>query len=382
MVNKELLKHRHICLIEDHYNPLGIVRSLGEVGIEPIILLTTKSPRMVNKSKYAKNVYLFEDTHKAFEYMVKTYGNEVYKPFVYNGSDKTALILDEHYKELKDKFYFSNGRGGLKKYLNKYDITVLAEECGCDIPQEELVLRGQLPHNLRYPVITKAESSTILHWKEDSFICDTPEQLKEAFSHIRSEKVLIQEFIKKENEYCIDGISINGGDEIFMPYAASYYRFSEKSYGAYMYFRPVLDESLIAKIKNIIRGASYSGIFCIEFLIGSDGKYYFLEVNFRNSGWSYAFTYGGYNLLYNWAISTLNNHIDAERFKPINQFTAMSEFEDYQMFVKSGELKLVDWVKDFKNSDCTFIYNKKDPKPFYSIMLGKVRRKLFRKQRQ
>lgn len=114
MVNKELLKHQHICLIEDHYNPLGIVRSLGEVGIEPIILLTTKSPRMVNKSKYARNIYLFEDTHKAFEYMVKTYGNEVYKPFVYNGSDKTALILDEHYKELKDKFYFSNGRGGLK----------------------------------------------------------------------------------------------------------------------------------------------------------------------------------------------------------------------------------------------------------------------------
>lgn len=30
MISQELFKHKHICLVEDHYNPLGIVRSLGE----------------------------------------------------------------------------------------------------------------------------------------------------------------------------------------------------------------------------------------------------------------------------------------------------------------------------------------------------------------
>ena len=54
MINKnhEVYKHKHICLVEDHYNPLGIVRSLGEEGIKPIVLLCAKHPYLVNHSKY------------------------------------------------------------------------------------------------------------------------------------------------------------------------------------------------------------------------------------------------------------------------------------------------------------------------------------------
>ena len=31
--NHEIYKHKHICLVGDHYNPLAIIRSLGEEGI-------------------------------------------------------------------------------------------------------------------------------------------------------------------------------------------------------------------------------------------------------------------------------------------------------------------------------------------------------------
>lgn len=99
--NHEIFKHKHILLVPDHTNPLGIVRSLGEEGIKPIVLLYTRNPILVNKSKYVGELHQFSSLDEAFEYLVSHYGNEEYKPFIYNGSDDVTLLLDSHYEELK-----------------------------------------------------------------------------------------------------------------------------------------------------------------------------------------------------------------------------------------------------------------------------------------
>ena len=49
----------------------------------------------------------------------------------------------------------------------------------------------------------------------------------------------------------------------------------------------------------------FEGIFDAEFLIGPDDKYYFLEINFRNTTWSYASDVLGMPLAYTWVKSTL-----------------------------------------------------------------------------
>lgn len=376
----ELYKHDHICLIEDHYNPLGIVRSLGEAGIVPIILLCNPNPILVNYSKYAKKLFTFDTIEDAFFYMTRNYSNKEYKPFVYNGSDNITLFLDKHYIELKDKFYFFNGQGGIEKYLQKYDITLLAEECGCKIPKERLMKKGELPKDLNYPIITKAvTSSNGGDWKAESFICENEYELINAYQEIQSDYILIQEYIRKKNEYCIDGISINAGEDVFLPYAAQYFRFSPKSYGAYMWFEQIANEELIKRIKEIIRKSKYTGVFCIEFLIGQDDELYFLEVNYRNSGWSYAFTYGGFNLLYMWAKSTIDNSIIFDKSDLLtNKFTAMSEFEDLQIFRKELGGSIPRWIGDFRKADCKFLYNRQDPMPFIMILIRGVFNKTIR----
>lgn len=370
----KVFMHLHICLVEDHYNPLGIVRSLGEAGIRPIVLLCTPKPKLVNCSRYVGTCRCFPSIEDAYEFMVKTYGNEPLKPFVYNGSDNITLLLDNHYEEIKDKFYFCNGAGGLDRYLQKYNLTLLAKECGCNIPAECLLLRGELPVSLKYPVITKAYTSANGgDWKSDSFICSSADELKMAYQKIKCDKVLVQEFIHKKNEYCIDGISINGGEEIFMPFAASYFRFTPESYGAYMYFNTFTDEDLISKIKQIIKKSRYTGIFCVEFLIDQNDEYYFLEVNYRNSGWSYAFTYGGFNLPFMWAKSTLDQKINlADLNLKKTQFTAIAEEEDFQMTVKSRRMGIRKWLVEVYHADCLFLFNKKDPLPFWNTFFHRI----------
>lgn len=36
---RNVLLHKHICLVNDLYNPLGIIRSLAREGISPIVLV-------------------------------------------------------------------------------------------------------------------------------------------------------------------------------------------------------------------------------------------------------------------------------------------------------------------------------------------------------
>lgn len=374
--NHEVYKHKHILLVEDHTNPLGIVRSLGEEGIHPIVLLCSKNPQLVNKSKYVGELHIFNTINEGYNYLISHYGKEKLKPFIYNGSDDITLLLDSHYEDLKDKFYFTNGQGGIEKYLQKYDITQAAVECGLQIPKEELLEVGQMPKTLKYPVFTKAATSAKGGgWKDQAHICNNEDELRKAYTQIHADNILVQEFIKKKNELCIDGISINGGEEVFMPYACSYYRFRPDSYGNYMYFFPFTDEKLIENIKRLIKQVHFTGIFCIEFLIDNNDELYFLEVNFRNSGWSYAFTKGGFNLPFRWAVSMLDNTLFVDSFKPLEKFDAMQEIGDYYEFVKSKKIPLIKWLKEVKAS-YLFLYNSKDPAPFWNFLLQKIKNKL------
>lgn len=375
--NHEIFRHKHILLVEDHTNPLGIVRSLGEEGIRPIVLLCSKNPILVNKRKYVGEFHRFDNIEDGYKYLVAHYGNEELKPFIYNGSDDITLLLDSYYEELKDKFYFTNGQGGIKKYLQKYDITQAALECGLQIPKEELLKVGELPKALKYPVFTKAATSANGGvWKDQAHICNNEEELKAAYKTMHVDKILVQEYVKKKNELCINGVSISGGAEIFMPYACSYYRLRPDSYGGYEFLFPFKDEILADKISKLLKVTHFSGIFDIEFLIGEDDELYFMEINFRNSGCSYACTDGGFNLPFRWAVSTLQNKLYLDGFKPILKFDAMNEIGDYYDSVKTKKVSIFNWIKELKGCKSYYLYNAKDPAPFRNFIFQKIKKKL------
>lgn len=369
----QIFKHKHFVLAIDHYNPLAIVRSLGEEGLNPIVLLNGHKSSRIERSKYVKDIFYFDSFEAALDYLIQNYSNEEFKPFIYNGTDETTLLLDNNYEKLKDHFYFMNGGGRLSPFMEKYSQTITADKVGIQIPREELLKTGTLPTSLRYPVMTKATTSAKGgNWKANAFICENESELKQAYSQMSVDTILVQEYIRKKNELCIDGISINGGEKVFMPYGCNYFSMTKDSYGGYIYYTPFNDKDLVSKITSLLREFHYSGIFCIEFLEGEDGKYYFLEVNLRHSGWGYAYTYGGYNLPVRWAISTLENEISMHNFKLKKYFTAMSEWDDINTRFFNREISLFRWIKDFIKVDCTLYSNRKDNLFFYKNVLGMI----------
>ena len=203
-IDKELCQHKFILLVVDHYNPLGLARSLGRMGLEPIVILISEHPVLLNHCKYVKEIHQIASFEEGYEYLIEHYGKEEKKPFVFTGDDKTVAVLDEHYDELKDKFYVYNAgrQGRLHELMNKDVITSMAEEVGFRIPKKEVVNHGELPKTLNYPIITKTIMSILGGWKDDVFICNTQEELKNAYPKIKTPKLMLQEYIHKNNEWC------------------------------------------------------------------------------------------------------------------------------------------------------------------------------------
>lgn len=375
---EELNKHRFVVFCEDHYNPLGAVRSIGEAGIKPdVILVASHKPRMIPYSKYLGELVMVSNIKEGYDHLIAKYSSFLEKTFIITCSDDIESYLDMHYEELKHHFYFFDGasQGQITRVMEKNEMCRLAVECGLQIPKTEELKVGELPQNLRYPVMTKSVISTVANWKSNVHICENEQELLDAYKEINEDRINVQEFIEKENELCIDGLSINGGEELYMPIQSSYLRFTPKSYGNYILFEKFKEIALYDKIHELFKKTHFTGVFSIEFLKDKKGNFYFLEINFRNSTWSYAHTVEGVNLPIIWAKSVLAGHLDVSDVKiKEDVFTAMVEESDFRESVLKKKISLRQWIKDVKGCACLFIYNKKDPKPFWKYISSEANR--------
>ena len=224
--------HKCIVFNADFPNTLGIVRSLGEKGIKPILIIFGE-PALAAKSRYPSIVHCTKDIDAAYQLLLDSYSNEAQKPFLFTCCDSTTYYINERYNILADKFIFYNcgENGRLCSLAPKLVQNRFAKESGLLVADCEVVKVGELPKKLEYPVITKATSSLGADWKKNVFICQNEDELMEAYTHIREKEVLVQEFIEKKTEMPIQGISINHGEDVYMPLQMMYNRTYKDSFG-------------------------------------------------------------------------------------------------------------------------------------------------------
>lgn len=381
-VKEKINKHLHIVFGDEHYNPLGIIRSLGEEGIRPIAIIIKNQRQIASKSKYISKLHIVNTMEDGYRLLLDKYGNEENKPFLYTSDDKLTNFLDNNYNELKDKFYFFNAgkTNGISEFMDKENIIKLASKHGLNIAKTWTVTPGEIPDDIQYPIITKAIISTLDNWKDDVFICNNENELKEAFKHIRSKKVLLQQYIQKKNELCIDGYSVSHGEKVFYAIASKYNYIIEGSYSHYMTVKNCKNKELEDKLSAMFKEIGFEGIFSIEFLIDNYDRLYFLEINFRNSTWSYASTKAKMNLPILWAEAMLDSSIVDKSYNEITkEFTAMVEPDDFRNRVKTHKISLFKWIKEVFECRCLYYFSIRDIKPAVGIVTSKIKRKRLNK---
>ena len=122
---------------------------------------------------------------------------------------------------------------------------------------------------------------------------------------------------------------------------------------------PCLKKSLDGMMKEI----GFEGIFDAEFLVADDGTLWFLEINFRNTTWSYASACAGMPLATIWTKSMLEGKIIDGAYKKVKPFKAMVEPIDYNLRVNRRTIGKFKWLCEMLSCKCRDYINLRDLKP-------------------
>lgn len=359
-------KHLFIVFAIEHYNPLGVIRVLGFEGIRPDYIAIKGRIELSSHSRFIKNCHRVANVEEGYNVLLSEYGciyeKTGMKPFIICSDDKTIGYLDLHYNELKERFILYNAgvQGRINEFMDKFKILECAKRHGLNVLDSKVVKRGEDPGNIRYPIITKAISPNSGGWKSDVFICKNLDELKDAYQKIKSERVMLQTYINKKNEYCIEGCSVAEGSDVFYSIYSTYNYIVEGYYSPYRtsgsFDNPELKRSLDGMFKEI----GFEGIFDVEFLVADDGTLWFLEINFRNTTWSYASACAGMPLATIWSKSMIRGKIIEDSYKVVKPFKAMVEPIDYNLRVRKGNLGIVKWFIEMLGCKCKDYFNCRD----------------------
>lgn len=355
-------------------NTLSIIRSLGEADIKQcLILKCDEDVCFVSESRYLKRCDIFHirninECLPILDDIKKHYSG---RRVIICSFDEAAVFIDSHEKELS-AYFVTPARGKQIGALFDKDVQCkLALECGLFPPKSLTYSRtdnfSDLP--IDYPILLKPRNS-IKGEKSDIHICHNRKEVEHALhdeSHCKD--FVVQEFIDKEYE--LDCIGVRTDKEVYIPGAVRKIRHYPPliGAGAYGLFVPMKELDIDVKgISLFLEKAGYYGPFSVEFL-HKEGKNYFMEVNFRNEGLTYAATVAGANLhaLYVDTQFQINHNL----VRPTYMMNYSLDF----LYVKEGEITLWAWIKDFLKTRCFINFNRKDMAPTIYYYWNKVKRK-------
>lgn len=355
-------------IIGDSFNnTLGLIRSLGEANIPQILILVGKEDRLfIRKSRYIKkNKFFWLNALDELLPILDQIHHPAKKQIIICTNDQAVQYIDNHEQELCLKFHTPTAGRRLDRYMSKQQQCQLAEECGLSIPRTRIFNRNNtIPSNISYPILLKPLYST-KGQKSDIHICHDLNDLQKSLSYESCcKQFLLQQYVKKEYEINFLGVSnshgvyISGGIKKIRHYPTEY---SPCSFGK---FYPLKHFAIdIEPIKKFVQKVNFSGLFSIEFLY-ANGKYYFLEVNFRNDGLAYVSTKAGVNLA-----EIYIKDLDTDRVG--KEIYMMDTSIDY-CHVKDGKICKRQWFSDALKTKCFLAFSRKDIFPNFYYYTSKI----------
>lgn len=368
---------RKNCVIvygSSHHNTLGVVRSLGEAGVRPYLILKgQKDICNVSRSKYVVKSWMFPTYEKCIQCLTDYFGGLSAKSIIISTTDSATLSLDDNYDCLRESFILPlpEKRGMISYYMDKSKISEFANNCGMKTPQSWVVGNKIVPDDVVYPCLAKPLSSLTGH-KSDIKVCNKRcDLISLVADETHCKEYIVQEYIKKEKEISILGCVLNNRCEIV--YSGCIDKLREGGMGSSSFavmIENTFFKSEIDKLTRLLLKTGYTGLFSAEYLL-KDGVYYFLEVNFRNDGNGYVPTKSGLNLPYIWYCSCLDKSYSIGGLQGSYPCYFMEEISDFFNIIRK-KITIKEWIRSVRRADCFLTYNKRDKWPFYGTVASMI----------
>lgn len=346
----------------NHHNTLSIVRCLGEAGINIELMVIGPPNGCATKSKYVTKIWAVTTKEEIVPQLLQTRTEPTSKTIIICCSDESVHQLDLHKDDLQKDFYFfsTEDQGQLTRYLDKQEQLILAKLIGFNVPLSKVYDGKGIFSFDKFPSLLKPLES-INGGKKIKICQNSDEMKKEIESFSKGNSVQVQQFINREKEFVVVGLSTAEG--IIIPAYVEKIR-DNKGGTTFSIVRRIerLPSTDIDKCRQIINRIGYRGLFGIE-MIQSNGKYYFIEVNLRNDATCYAISKAGVNLPLAYVKSSIGDDINKLIHHPIEEIYSMVELKDLK-FVLKGKVAPHKWISQMRKSQCKYYYNCEDPNPF------------------
>ncbi len=342
-----------------HHNTLSMVRSLGMKGVEVDVIL---------ENAHGKNSYVLASCYVNKSFVVAD-GNEAVKVLRENYPiDQSVILCSDDVAALLDK--------NTAHFMDKQVQVEVAKEVGFAVPNSMMHIIGHnTPVALCYPCIVKPLES--IHGGKRFAVCYNENELGKILSEYETNDVVqIQEYIHKDDEIVIDGVSIKGN--VIIPGYVLKHR-DHLGGTTYSTTHPIdkLPKDVLQKAKKMVKAIGYEGLFGVE-IIRNKEKYYFVEINLRNDATTYSLAVAGVNLPYIWVLGHQGMDYTQETKGRIREINSIVEFRDLPFALK-GKISLWQWWRDYRSCECRYFYDKIDLRPyriarnqFFGSLLGKI----------
>lgn len=369
-----------------HHNTLGVLRSLGEAGVSRraihVLLTGNNIPKrnIVSASKYAAQggVHYFADDGEALTWLARdgVFDCEQ-RPVVICCSDGAAEALMSAGPNLRQRYLAPSLAIDAHEAMSKQVQAKLATDCGLSVPRTAYIEVGHKPDWDIFPCIVKPIKSTLGGGKADIKVANNKSELMEQLDAVKSDRVVLQEYIDKELEYQLIGCSLEGGKTVLIPGYTDILRQPLNTNTGYLRYAPITGFAFDRDAScRFLRALGYSGLFSLEFIRSKNGKDYFLEINLRNDGNGYCVKSAGVNLPYIWSFFQINGEMPQVQTKFEHPIYFMPELADIKLGV--NEVGFARWLMQFFCARSHAVFNLRDPKPFLiaiaSIICRKCRR--------
>lgn len=343
-------------------NAVGLIRSLGKCYVD----VTFMSTYSKIESKYTKEYIRLPDDRKKWLAVLKQYGEEnKEKAGIFPTDDDTAFWLDDNYEALQQYFIVPHAKGKLRTLADKSVMNEIAKKTELNVPDFIKLSLAESERKNQYPIILKPYAG-YAGSKGDILICHNDNEYTNAIHVLKKQgykEVLLQQLLDDPNqeEIGLMGMALKNG-QVVIPGIIHKIRSYPTGKGSTSYARFSSDMTEIneEKIKRFVSVTGYVGIFDIE-MIKAYGKYWFIEINYRNGQYGYTPTAAGYNLPVNWVYGMKNKKV--EKCNNLQEIYYINECDDYR-HVKEGTINKKEWLKEFHAASAYGIYCPGDQRPF------------------
>lgn len=370
----ETIKNPVIVWSIDDFNTLGLMRELGQSGLDLVFLIKGKAG-YASKSKYCVNYVETESIQTGYEYLMATYKSADFKPVLIVASDEIITFVDQHRKEMEPLFILpgTKEQGNIEKYIDKNTMTALAEDIGILCPQSKEVRWDSSIQGVKYPCLIKPSHQTEGHYNEFKFmICQNEKELKQTLRFVRHESVFIlQQYIPKEKDLLVYGGRLYDGKTVIAG-AMIRDRWADSGSSSHGYITCDVPECAdTGKIAEFLEKIDYYGLFSFEYGMIGD-KAYFFEVNLRNDGTSHYFFQAGANIPLAYVYSCVGRDYSAIPVKISKEAWFIDEVFDVENVIK-GVISKEQWKKEMAEATIFKYYDREDQEPWKTVKKTRVK---------